>query len=368
MANSIALASRVKRNNDQSKAKRKLLWKRWKKRYNLYRNRLPKPKVKRSRNARSVSTLHHYSRVKAPAHLSLINNPEGTISFLEKLKYNFDNEKRTFVMLREVQTVEDDAIVLLLSIMVRFKSRGIYFNGDYPMNRGATRKLIRSGFFEHLYKDFTDADRYALSKENGSTLHTHAYKNVDSALSAKIIAYASEFVWGIRQRCQGVQRTLLELMLNTNNHASIEQGEKHWWLSVTYDRPSKVVKFSFVDYGVGIFTSLTGKKEGTKFFGALPKLFEKFKPSTNGEILQLILAGDLHKTATGQHFRGKGLPGIKEAQDRGWISNLHIVTNDVFADTTAGTYRTLIKPFLGTFIYWELRPTNKHCNATNPAD
>ena len=65
----------------------------------------------------------------------------------------------------------------------------------------------------------------------------------------------------------------LELMQNTNNHASLKVfGEKHWWLSVNYDKDNNKVKFSFVDFGMGIFKSLENKNSKSKIYGIIGKL------------------------------------------------------------------------------------------------
>jgi len=344
----------------RASAKRSLARKEWKRRANEANNKKPKTKGFQRTPTEVSSFYPTYKKVKAPSHFSLVNNPEETIEFLSTLKKQFDSRSKTFVVLKDVATLDDDAIVLLLSIMVRFKSQGVAFNGDYPNHGAARAKLVGSGFIPNLMRKFKDEDRYVISTQDVESIHTHARKNVDAVLSNQIIGKASKFLWSELKRCQGVQRTMIELMLNTNNHAAISPGEKHWWLSLSYDEVARKVKFSFVDYGVGIFTSLSGKKEGSKFFGILQAMKNAFSPKDNGETLRHILNGELHRTATNQDFRGKGLPGIKQAQDRGWISNLHVVTNDVYASVAEDRYYTLKKPFMGTFIHWELTTENLH--------
>ena len=87
-----------------------------------------------------------------------------------------------------------------------------------------------------------------------------------------------------------------------------------------------------------------------------------FNFTNNAELLKLILTGELHKTATGEHFRGKGLPGIYEAFGRNSFSNLFIITNNVYADIASGEFRNLNCNFNGTFLYWEINNTNISCN------
>jgi len=68
----------------------------------------------------------------------------------------------------------------------------------------------------------------------------------------------------------------------------------------------------------------------------------------------------MHLTVTGQHFRGKGLPGIKEVLDRNQISNLHIISNDVFTNVQNDNYHLLNNEFSGTFVSWELNESNQN--------
>lgn len=303
-----------------------------------------------------------YIKVIAPDIFSFIKNTDEVIKFIGSLKKLYDSRQKTYVILENIKEVDYSAIVVLLSIMVKFKSQKIHFNGDFPSDIEVKKAIIASGFFDNLYKKFEDDYSYDISKVNSNGIHTHASKNVDSVLSSKLITSATEAVWGESRRCQGVQRTLIELMQNTNNHAEIgKPGEKHWWLSINQDAKAKKVSFSFVDFGVGVFTNLENKPEKSKFFGWPNKLLAVFNYTDNASLLKLILNGDLHKTVTGKHYRGKGLPGIAEVMRRNQISNLHIITNNVFCCPSKNIYKLLNTSFSGTFVYWELRENNESC-------
>lgn len=307
-----------------------------------------------------------YIKIKAPENFTLIGNPEPVIEFISKLKKCYESKSKVFVVLNGVKNINYDAIVVLLSILVRFKSQKIDFNGDFPADKASRDILTESGFFKNLYKVFADSDRYDISQDHDNLIHTHAWKNVDSVLSAKVIEQASQTVWGEVRRCQGAQRALIELMLNTNNHATLGmEGDKHWWLSVNHRKKEKKVTFSFVDYGVGVFKSLENKPDGNKFYKAYEKMLATFNFTNNAELLKLILNGELHKTVTGEHYRGKGLPGINDALKRNSFSNLVIITNDVYADVEKGDFRKINSNFSGTFVYWELNESNINCNANN---
>lgn len=234
------------------------------------------PKRLREYKRKFEDRFQGYKRVYAPGNLSFIENPVEVTEFISELKGHFDKQKKVFVVLKNVKAISYDAIVVLLSIMVRFKANNIDFNGDFPDDVAAKRVLNESKFLPYLYQKFRKEDRYQLGQE--SSIHTHAWKDVDSELGHELIKNASKTIWGEERRCQGVQRTLIELMLNTNNHADdSKKGEKHWWLSVHHDKKNKKVSFAFIDFGVGVFTSLNNKRQGSKFFGVIDKLKERIK-------------------------------------------------------------------------------------------
>lgn len=300
-------------------------------------------------------TYSSYKHIEAPSCLSMIENTEGTLAFIGELEKSLNDKKKVFVVLKHVEKIASGAIVVLLSIMIKFKHNGIGFNGDYPKNKIARQNLSNSGFFEQLYQQAGDA--YSIRGRKG--IFTHADKVVDSKLSDEIIQNVSKLIWGTSHRCTGVQQVYIELMQNTNNHASLRgPNEHHWYTTVTYNREKNKAYFSFIDYGVGIIQSINKNEKG-KFWNALSRIINLLKPRDNGDFLRLLLNGSVHKTATGNYYRGKGLPGIYKAFQDNKISNLVVITNDAFADCARDIYKNLSNQFEGTYIYWELNYNNK---------
>jgi len=297
--------------------------------------------------------------VRAPRVFSLIRNPDAVVAFIGELRNCLDSRAQVWVVLKEVTDIDYDAIVVLLSAMVRFKSESILFNVDSPKDRKNRKLLADSGFFENLIKSFSPRDNYDLERAGSNYISTHGQKIVSSELSSRILFEASHTVWGEARRCLGVQTALVELMQNTFNHAvPKKEGERHWWLSVNHDETENKVRFSFVDYGVGIFESLGSKSEDNKFYGALNWMFQKFKYRNNAELLRLILHGELHKTITDEYFRGQGLPGLLDCLKENWFSNLHVISNEVYAAVAEDRFRVMSSSLIGTFVYWEVTPQN----------
>lgn len=293
----------------------------------------------------------------APKILSFVKDPEGVADFIAKLNTHYDQRRPVFVALKLVEHVDYDGILVLLSVMVLFRARSIRFGGNMPANKEAAAMIVESGFFDQIYRSFKNEDSYKLGTAN--TILTHANRTVAAELGAKIIRDASLTVWGEKRRCPGVQRTFIELMQNTNNHASLTgEGEKHWWLSVKHVKDECRVCFSFVDYGVGVFFNLRNKPKSSMFYAILERMYDMFRFKNDAEILRLIFNGQLHRTASQKPFRGKGLPGIYEAMQKNSISNLAVVTNQVYFNSSGEEYRMLKTQFRGTFVYWELSAQN----------
>ena len=353
-----AVNHNIARAKDQNK--RRLDFLRWRKHINRMINSAPKSKRKELREELKAKT--GLVVVQSPTQLTFLKNPEGVSKFIGQLEHWFDLEKGVFVDLKNVKFVDHSAIVILLSVLVRFKSNRIPFGGSYPNDPEANELVRKSGFVDNLMATFKDKSRYLVHASQDLGIYTHAYKSVDSSLTAAIILKASEFIWDEPRRSQGVQRALVELMQNTHNHADrTEEGTRHWWLSVTNDEVNKKVVYSFVDFGIGIFENLGQKKPESRWFNVRKKLSTWLQSASNDALLLRILDGELHKTVTGQPHRGKGLPGIAGAVRNNWISNLCVISNDAYCDFSSSSTKKLSQPFSGTFVHWEVSKTNASC-------
>lgn len=295
--------------------------------------------------------------VKAPEFLSFVGNPDAVAQFIGQLRNRFDNKLPAYIDFEGVTRVDYDALIVLLSVLVRFRAKRIGLSGNTPLSPQVKRTFEESRFFEYLFgAKFKDTARYSLAA--GSSIHTDAQLKVDSVLGERIIAAASETVWGEKRRCPGVQRAFIELMQNTNEHAAAGADEaKHWWLSVKHSKDHKVA-FAFVDFGVGIFRSLRGKKRDDRLHGVLDVMKRKLSKTDDADVLRLIFEGELHKTKTGKYYRGKGLPGVYQALQKHELSALVMITNDVYFNSRTEEYRKLDHEFMGTFVYWELDSSN----------
>lgn len=296
----------------------------------------------------------------APPKISMIDSTDKMVVFIDDLRDNLRKRQKVRVNMRHVTEIKPDGIVVLISILNRFKTAMVQYMCNMPSDPKCRQILDESGFAELLFKNPWQRSSYRIAGSSGQIVCTHADRTVDAELTSEIISKASFTIWGRNRRSLGTQRAFIELMMNTNNHASPYQvGEKLWWLSVNHLKGENKVAFTFVDYGIGIFSSLKGKKKNSKFFGAYERLKQIIGvKATDAQVLEQILHGELHKTVTEKSYRGKGLPGIYQAMKRNFFSKMYIITNNVRADVENEVYQEINTNFAGTFIYWEINNTN----------
>lgn len=314
-------------------------------------------KVEQGISQRELKVQNGFSRtIFTPREMCFIRNPEEMAEFIQELKLCMNDRTSVFVNMKDVEVLELNAITVMLAVMIQFKSQGIAFNGRMPKKESIRQLFVQSDFLKNLkIKQFKKTEY-----NFGTTICTHGNLSADPDFSQGLINKASNAIWGELRIYKGAQRVFLELMQNTNNHASkSRKGEKHWWSSVHEHKAENRAVFSFVDFGVGVFESLSNKDEKHVFRVAYEALVRRFGDGDNPTVLSKILAGDLHKTATGKYYRGKGLPGIYSALKMNQISKLVIITNDVYFNSERSECRKLRPGFSGTFVSWELSRKNE---------
>jgi len=284
--------------------------------------------------------------VVAPKILSLSRNPEGMVDFIRNM-VGADKPKHDICLdLDNVEEVTLDAILLMVS---QIKGRVIHrcrsIGGKQPKNVTVREFLSRSGFYSHFSNP--PADYHA--EQNRGYLKRREGKKVQEDIAQELIHYANEKLFGEPHRPnKGIYRMLIECMANTRDHASRQNKESEsWWLAVYHDKERGVVNFAFLDNGVGLFESV--RLEGFfKSFGALIGVYDRVS------LLLDILDGKV-SSPTGIPYRGKGLPGIYTAMQRGFFTNLNIVSNNVVLDAGTRKGRIFSPPFRGTSYTWEVR-------------
>ena len=285
----------------------------------------------------------HFVTIIAPEVFSFIENPEALLACMSNMHQVARQRKSVFLDLANIKVLSCDAITLLLSNISNPKFMlGHRCTGNVPNEPALAAVLKQSGFYSHV----RSANRGASADQD--TIFRRRGKKVELKYVEKILTFATTLVYGNKTKVGGVYRALIECMANTRDHASdVAKQHEAWWTSVYFDEERGVACFSFLDNGVGVFKS-------RKIMSLMDKLVRVFGAQPNTRILREILEGKL-ASSTGLPYRGKGLPSIFRAMNRGQLARLTIITNDVYAAVSQGNYRYLKPSFRGTFLYWELR-------------
>jgi hypothetical protein len=134
------------------------------------------------------------------------------------------------------------------------------------------------------------------------------------------------------------------MMRNSCDHAFITKKSTIWHLGISHFEETNCCKFSFVDNGEGIIKTYNKK-------GFLSKISGYF--DNNAEILDSAFKDGI-RSKTGLSWRGKGLPTIFEMYSDNIITNLIVITNDVYLDFDRKISKTVSTSFSGTYYFWKI--------------
>ena len=296
---------------------------------------LPRPVLSRKRR-----------EVTAPTKLSLFENPEATLAFGNKVRHFLGKANtEVFLDLANVQDFTTDALLLLHAIRKsKTRAANTSISGNLPDRADLATEFKASGFFEGF-----NVPPAGLPPPAG--LMRDAFSEwVEGTTASKLVAFAVERVPVTPTQRRTFYRTFIELMTNTNGHASgdsasgseSERAGPNWFASV-YCRGG-VAYFSFMDLGVGILWSLSAKDFRRRFRRSI----------LPAHLLETALHGKLG-SATGQPGRGLGLPRMRLDAEKGHLSDLQLLTGSAQGSVAEGAYSSLSTEFKGTAIRWNSR-------------
>lgn len=294
--------------------------------------------------------------VTVPSGFSFLDNTNVVTQLIDKLESALIKakleSKELYVDMWHANHIDYATIAALLAVLYRARKNGININGNWPRRKSARKMFTRSGFLYSLFSDEPDAGhKYTFNADHQLfTLNVHDIKIV-----GEIRDDVSMFLTGQKKLLGGLFTTLGELMDNAVSHSG-EDGR--WWLSINYDRTKKKVKFVFIDYGVGILSSLVSKVEAHRVKTLWEKAVSLFGMDAVEEQLKLILqesAGEIYNLEGGH---GEGIHGIYSAAQRCELNRLHVISNRASGDVSQDKYTRLSNDFKGTVYYWEVSVEN----------
>ena len=288
-------------------------------------------------------------RIAGPSEFCFLANTEEMIRFFNEVGRAFKLRERVHIDLSQVTSLSSDALTVLLSKLhdprFRKKMRCAY---TPPVDPALRQVLQHSGFYKFVRGRKPDND----AQDKGSTVwewEKESGKKVQPDVALDLTKLAARNLNRPYNEIRSAYRTIVELMGNTHEHASSElTSVETWWVTVYCEPAGSRVAFTFVDNGVGIFESY-GVRRYKK-----ASLATKVRQLRGNQFVLSDLLQGLVESGVGDSGRGNGLPYLKKDCDAGRISNVIIISNDVWANLADSHFVKLKRPFRGTFIYWEL--------------
>jgi len=329
------------------------------------RRKKRREREKRGKKSQAVYTQKAYIKSKdgnwlepinlvAPQNFSLVNNRSDMLKYF----HSFENAVKrnggiTGVDLSEIVTMTCDAILYLLAQVNTLGARypGTRIAGNEPENPKCKKVFRESGFY-----DFVQVAGRTTPKGE-ATLTVRSGDEVESEVAGEVINFALDKLKDMESPAsKRAYNTIVECITNSHDHAHKGglSSNRRWWVMATFLEEQGVVHFSCVDNGVGI--PKTAKKR-------LPEHL-RWK-SIDAEVIRSALEGKIKRTRTGKHHRGKGLPQMYKDTKNGYVSNLHIISNNGSALVTSDgeiEIEQYDRKFYGTILSWYFIPSSRRNN------
>lgn len=318
--------------------------------YQLKRTKWNNGSLKRTKSGKTKrSRPPNFIDAKAPEKFNLQpENVENVLSYIGLIKDLGRKKKDVNLILEDVDEIGIGAISMLISVMQELSEKNIYLKGVKPINEEAKNILEQSGFMRFVNGKISDKNRRLKN-----IIFTTGKANTHQRIIVDSIHKANHTIWGQYGRSPLLYGILLEMIKNSCKHAFKSLEKVRWHIAVNHDEENRKVKFSFVDNGIGIIRSFE-KDDLVKYAKGIVRDNIKLVQSAFEEGIE---------SKTGLPWRGTGLPTIHESlKEDGIISNLVVITNDVYFNFDTGVSINLNKTFSGTYYYWEMdRSCEKHC-------
>lgn len=284
----------------------------------------------------------------SPQNLSIFENSEESLEYFgdiinflkdEKSKSQY---KTLYIDMENVDNITIDAIMYLIAMMKNVKSYSdvdTEFSGSLPKNDKVLHIVQDSGFFKYV-KSLSDTSL----RPNSNYFQIITGKLAEPDDATQICSYVGKKLGVDKIVTRHLYGIVLELMKNTLHHAYKEKGAwaiSDWYICV--ENTNTTLNFIFLDTGEGIPETVR------------KKWYEKAIPRKDSEYIRSAIRGEF-RTATGEPYRGNGLPEVFKACQNGHIQNLKIISGRGFFGSNGADIELSDKkmPLVGTLFYWEI--------------
>lgn len=261
--------------------------------------------------------------------------------FSELIKFvNSDIKGRgVYLDVEDITYLSTDSIMYILAISKKIKTIKKYsISGNSPRNIILRRIFESSGFLQYVYTNKNESDIF----RSNDLVEIRTGDDANVKVARSICDFVIEKVSVERKNIQFLYDMIIELMINTKNHAYLEESQRvlpNWYIFV--ENRMDVLNFTFLDTGSGIPETVN-----TKFK-------EKIFSSEHNVLIMSALEGKF-RTRTRMENRGKGLPEIYGYYKQKLINSLVIISNKGYIDLNKGNNYDMEHILEGTLFYWEI--------------
>ena len=281
----------------------------------------------------------------APSYFDIKKYPEEVINFINKVHkkvHELDYKCRVSFELNDILITDNGAIGMLLTLINTLSNKGVKSYGNYPASEEPRTKFLNTGFFDYVKiiqgKKINATDKFIVQNGRDKT---------NNSMVGKEIRRAIKYLTGVEESYKPLYSLIGEMISNSIEHANYHKKDKNWLLSMHYETDKVVVMVT--DIGKGIMSTMRKKfkqrfKDTISFLSEVKTLYNLFDRK--------------YQSSTFENNRNKGLPLIKDNFDNNFISNLCVITNNVYLDFNNRYSRVINSNLLGTFYSWEITNEN----------
>ncbi len=330
-------------------------------RYILKKNR-KKQRIKEQENSmvalkkNSFNDLFREEKFQVPENFSIINNPNETVAFFNKIYGKIDENPQNvkfYLDMSYVKQITVDALIYLIALIKNIRQMStkiLSVGGNMPKNYQCRVLVSESGFLDHVQTTNIS------TKYNNNKIRIRSGGKFEPRIIKEVIDFIREDEKALAINTKSLYTLIGEIMNNSIHHAydGGEEYEQKWLIFV--EKTDFIYKFTLLDTGLGIPVTVNKKF-----------IFDNFSSDCN--LLKSALEGTKLRTQTKQLYRGKGLPEIRQQVLDGLINTMSIISckascklleRDKFIEDN-----DLNSSLRGTLYYWEIKKNEEVQNDYN---
>ncbi len=291
-----------------------------------------------------------------PEHFSIIDNPAESIRCLNAFKSALLSGTPLYLNAEGVRTITIDTLLSVLAQMNAQKTKKLLYSvgGNFPRSEPAQTTFRDSGFL-----DYVNSKTNAFP-ESRDIIQIKAGSLADPDIAKQLCDFSIQKLKMSKIQTSGLYNIVIEIIINSVMHAYEHEFKyNRWYCYAQYDREKDEIGFTMLDTGLGIPETVR-KNHGERIIKSVANLARGMgataSPLVDAELIVSALRGEF-RTKTGESFRGKGLPTVREFAESGYIENLTIVSSSGYVsyDPQGSKLLALSEPLVGTLFFWKMR-------------